>query len=138
MQDRPHSAAKQSILVASRLLATATITALTGVVLIEFYEIFFFDPEYYNLGSHLTRAIFYCVVTIPFILTGLILLGLPTSYLLKRLKLESWLSYALVGAALGAGVPYALLSYLTPVGIGGAAVYGCLCAIVWFAMRRKF
>lgn len=137
MQDLPYSPIKQAILVACRLLATATITALIGAVLNEFYRVFF-DPELYNSGPRLSGAIFFCVLTIPFILTGLILLGLPTSYLLKRLKLENWLSYAFVGATLGVGFLYALLSYLTPFGIGSAAVYGCLCATVWFAFRRKF
>lgn len=137
MQDRTHSPVKQSILVASRLLATAAITALIGAVLNTFHQMLF-DPDRYNSGPPLSRAIFDYVLTIPFILTGLILLGLPTSYLLKRLKLENWLSYALVGAALGVGFLYALLSSLTPFGIRAAAVYGGLCAIVWFALRRKF
>ena len=132
MQDRPHSPVKQTILVASRLLATAAITASIGAVLIEFYQMFF-DPEYYNGGSRLSGTIFFYVFTIPFILTGLILLGLPTSYLLKRLKLENWLCYALVGAVLGVGFLYALLSHPTSFGTGAAAVYGCLCAFVWFA-----
>jgi hypothetical protein len=94
--------------------------------------------EAYGSSLPLSVTIFIYVLTIPFILTGLILLGLPTSYLLKRLKLESWLSYALVGAALGVGCVYALLSYLTPFGIAAGAGYGCPCAIVWFALRRKF
>jgi hypothetical protein len=137
MQNRPYNLGKQSILVASRLLATAIITAFIGAFLNFFYRKFF-DPEAYAAGPPVTRAIFSYALTIPFVLLALIIVGLPTSYLLRRLGLENWLIYALVGAALGVGFLYAVLSYLTPFGIGAGAIYGSICAIIWFALSRKF
>lgn len=137
MQNRPYSLGKQSILVASRLLATAILTAFIGAVLNFLYRKYF-DPEAYAAEPSVTQAIFSYALTIPFILLALLIVGFPTSYLLRHLGLENWLIYALVGAALGVGFLYAVLSYLTPSGICIGAIYGSICAIIWFASSRKF
>ncbi len=137
MRDRPYSLGDRSVLVTSRLLATAAITAIIGTVLNFLYERFL-DPEAYAAGPPLARALFAFVWTVPLIIVALILLGLPTSYLLRRLGWENWPTYSLVGAALGAGFLYALFPSLTPHGISLGAVYGSVCATIWFALRRKF
>lgn len=137
MQNRPHSPVKQSILVASRLLATAAITAFIGAVLIGFYEKFFY-PEAYDVGRSPFGAIRFYVFTIPFVLLALTILGLPASYLLRRLGFENWHTYSLVGAALGAVCLSALLQRVALFGLSVGAIYGSICAITWFALRRKF
>lgn len=137
MQARPYSLGERSILVTSRLLATAALTGLIGAVLNFLYEKFF-DPEAYSAGPPIARGLFAFVWTIPFIIVALIFLGLPSSYLLRRLGWENWPAYALVGAALGAGFVYAFFPRLTPYGIGLGAIYGSVCATIWFALRGKF
>jgi hypothetical protein len=136
MQDRPYSLGEQSVLAISRLLTTAALTGLIGAVLNFLYEKFL-DPEAYSAGPPLARGLFAFVWTIPFIMVALIFLGLPSSYLLRRLGLENWLAYSLVGAALGAGFLYALFPSLTPYGISLGAIYGSVSAAIWFALRRK-
>ncbi|MBD3773549.1 MAG: hypothetical protein IE921_08205 [Rhodobacteraceae bacterium] len=135
MQDRVYSLGERSFLVASRLFATATLTGLIGAVLNSLYERFF-DPEAYSAGPPLARGLFAFVWTIPFIIVALIFLGLPSSYLIRRLGWENWPTYSLVGAALGAGFLYALFPSLTPYGISLGAIYGSVCAAIWFALRR--
>jgi len=137
MQDRPHSPFKQSILVAYRLLATATITAFIGAVLIGFYEKFFY-LEAYDAGPSPSGAMRLYVFTIPFVLIALTILGLPASYWLRRLGFEKWHTYSLVGAVLGAVFLSALLQSVTLFGLSAGAIYGSICAIIWFALRRKF
>jgi energy-converting hydrogenase Eha subunit A len=137
MQDRPYSLGERSVLITSRLLSTAAIAGLIGAVINFFYEKIF-DPEAYAAGPALARGLFLFVWTIPFIIVALIFLGLPTSYLLRRLGWENWPTYSLVGAALGAGFLYALFPSLTPYGICMGAVYGSVCATIWLAMGRMF
>ena len=65
-----------------------------------FYELLF-RPDLYAVGPPILRAAFAIVSTGPFILVGLIVLGLPVSYLLKRMNFENSASYALTGAIAG-------------------------------------
>lgn len=137
MHDRPYSPNERAILIACRLLTTAAITGFIGAVLNLIYERFF-DPAAYAASPALARGLFVFVWTIPFILTALIFLGLPTSYLLRRRGWENWPTYSLVGAAIGAGFLYALFPILNLHGISWGAIYGCICASVWFALKRRF
>jgi hypothetical protein len=84
------------------------------------------------------RGLYVFAWTVPFLLVALILLGLPTTYLLRRLGWENWTTYSLVGATLGAGFLYALFPSLNLHGISLGGIYGSICATIWFALGRRF
>ena len=137
VQDRPYSLGERSLLVATRLLTTVAITGFAGAVLNGLYERFF-DPDAYSAGPPLGRGLFVFISTVPFLLAAMLFVGMPASYLLCRLGWENWLAYWLVGSILGVAFLYALFPSLTPYGIYQGAIYGSLCATIWFALRRIY
>ncbi|WP_423141792.1 hypothetical protein ACOYW6_00020 [Parablastomonas sp. CN1-191] len=136
MREIPYSPTEKSVLIASRVLTTTLLAALLGAVINYFYELFF-DTAFANAGSALTRGIWTTIWAIPFILVAILVLGIPASYLLRQLRLENWVSYALCGAALGILFLYVLFPSMTLFGMGAGAIYGGLCASIWFGLKPK-
>ena len=120
-----------------RTLAAVLLTAFVGAVQNFFYERFF-DPELYAAGPPLARGAFSVVLTAPFILSGLIVLGFPTAFALHRLTAESSLTYGLAGAACGALWGLILFPWSSSTFPILCAFYGCTCALFWWWLRPKY
>lgn len=108
---------------AARLFLTTVATAATGAIVNFIYELCF-------------RPAFVIVWTSPFILVGLIILGLPISYLLKRFNIENSASYLVIGAI--SGIAYGVLLFQLhhtewPVTV---ASFGAGSALFWWWFRR--
>lgn len=101
LRERPYSQGKRGILLASRVLTTTLLTAVLGAIENWGYERFF-APELYAAGPPFARATWLIAFSFPFILAGLLIIGLPTAFVLRRARLGSALSYAAVGAVTGA------------------------------------
>ena len=125
------SIGKRATIFVARVLTTTAITAFLGAMLS-----FMFAPNLFVAGLPLARGLIAFVFPIPLILAALVTLAVPTTYLLRRYRLESWATYAFVGALLGAVYLYILYPGVTSFGIGTAALYGCVCAVTWFAVQR--
>lgn len=132
---RPFNQGEWVILTASRTLTTTLLTACAGAIQNLFYERFF-APDLYSAGPPLLRAIWLFVFSLPFILVGLLLLGLPTAYLLHRARAESALSYGVAGAAMGA-LFGGFWGFHTLYGYAVSVFYGCSCALFWWMLRPK-
>lgn len=135
ISQRPYSGGERAILLVSRMLTTALLTAFVGAIENWFYERFF-APDLYSAGPPLLRAIWLAVWSFPFILVGLLVLGLPSAYLLRRGRVESAFSYAAAGAATGA-VWGVMLGFQTTYGCAVSAFYGCSCALFWWMLRPR-
>lgn len=88
------------------------------------------------MGPALGRALFVMACTLPFILAGLLSFGLLAAYTLRRLSIESVLTYALVGTASGA----LLVAVIFPVGTSQLLIgagYGAVCAVLWWSLRSR-
>jgi hypothetical protein len=83
------------------------------------------------------RGLGVLTLTFPFILTGLILLGLPVAFTLMRVRGENALTYAVIGAGAGALFGKAVIGVATPYGIATSAFYGCTCALFWWWLRPR-
>jgi hypothetical protein len=135
ISQRPFSRSERTILLVSRVLTAALLTALVGGIENWFYERFF-APELYSAGPPAARAIGLVAWSFPFVLVGLIVVGLPSAYLLRRVGMESALSYAAVGAVTGA-VWGVILGSQTTYGYAVSAFYGCSCALFWWILRPR-
>lgn len=76
------------------------------------------------------------IVGVPFTLGGFVVCGVPAIYLLKRLKAQSTLNYAMAGAVTGSlwgflVAPFAILFLLI------AALNGVVCALLWWGLRLR-
>lgn len=134
LRERPYNQGERGILLASRVLATSLLTAVLGTIENWGYERFF-APELYAAGPPFARATWLIALTLPFVLVGLLIVGLPTAFVLRRVRLESALIYAAVGAVTGAlfGAIWSQTGY----GYAVSAFYGCACALIWWALRPK-
>lgn len=135
LQQQPFSRGERAFLLVSRLLTATLLTALIGAIENWFYERFS-APELYAAGPPLGRALFLAGMSIPFILAGLILLGLPAAYALRRTRAESAISYAVVGFILGALYGF-VMGALTTNGYVVCGFYGCVCALFWWWLRPR-
>jgi hypothetical protein len=135
IREQAYSKGEWAALLVTRVLIAALLTALLGAVENWFYERFF-APELYAVGPPLGRAIWLAAFSFPFILVGLLLLGLPIAYLLHRWRVESAPFYALLGMASG-GVWGSLIGFQTNYGFAVSAFYGCSCALFWWRLRPK-
>jgi hypothetical protein len=124
-----------SILV-TRLLTATFLAAFVGAIENWFYERFF-APDLYAAGPVFARGVFMVLVTFPFILAALILLGLPTAYVLRRLRAENAFTYALAGAMAGALWASTVFGPITTLGVGTCAFYGLTCALAWWWLRPR-
>jgi hypothetical protein len=131
----PTLAAKAARL-AARLFLTTVATAASGAVANFFYERFF-APDLYAAGPPILRAAFALAITSPLILAGLIFLGLPLSFLLKRLGIENAISYAVTGALSGVAFGVILTQLHHTELLVTAASYGTTCALFWWWFRFK-
>ena len=136
VQERPYSTGERVVLLVTRALTATFLTAVLGALGNWFYERFF-APDLYAVGDPLARGVFMVAVSFPYVLVGLILLGLPTAYLLSKARAENVFTYALAGAATGALWGKVALGALTPYGIAILAVYGCVCALFWWWLRPR-
>ena len=135
LPQRPFSAGEHAILLVTRILTATLLTAFVGAIQNWFYERFF-APDLYSAGPPLWRAIGMIGLSLPFILMGLLVLGLPAAYLLRRARFESALSYAAAGATTGT-VWGAVLGFQTTYGFVVSAFYGCSCALFWWMLRPR-
>jgi O-antigen/teichoic acid export membrane protein len=133
---RSFSRTERVILIASRTLTATLLTAFAGAIQNWFYERFF-APDLYSAGPPLSRAMWAVVFSFPFILLGLLLLGLPAAYLLHRGRVESALSYGVAGAAMGAIFGAFWGFHASAYGYAVSAFYGCSCALFWWMLRPK-
>jgi hypothetical protein len=109
---------------------------LVGALENWFYERFF-APELYAVGHPLARGVFLLAFSFPYILFGLVLLGLPIAYALMRARVENVLTYALTGGGAGALWGKVALGAVTTYGIAISAFYGCFCALFWWWLRPR-
>jgi hypothetical protein len=126
---------QRALRLAARVLIAALLTALVGAAENWFYERFF-APELYVTGDPVVRAAFAATLTFPFILAGLVIVGLPVAYLLRRIRAESGVVYAAAGAVSGLLVG-AAIGFQTTYGFLVSAFYGCSCALFWWWARPK-
>jgi hypothetical protein len=131
---RPSMAAKVGSLVA-RLFLTTLATATTGAIVNFIYELCF-RPDLCAVGPPLARGAFVIVWTSPFILVGLIILGLPISYLLKRFNFENSASYLVVGAISGIAYGVLLFQLHHTEWLVTAALFGAGSALFWWWFKR--
>jgi hypothetical protein len=135
LQRRPYSKGERAVLLVTRLLTATLLTSLIGAIGNWFYERFF-APDLYAAGPPLDRALWLTGMSIPFVFVGLLILGLPAAYLLRRGRAESAISYAIVGFILGA--LYGLvMGPLTTHGYIACGLYGGTCALFWWSWRPK-
>jgi hypothetical protein len=111
------------------LLLTAFVVAAENSI-----EERFFHSELYAAGPWLGRWVFVFVVSIPFILSGLLFLGLPASYALRRLGAESAPNYALAGLVTGAVWGLAVTDRDVS-DVGTTAFFGAVCLLLWWLFR---
>ena len=115
---------------------TATLlTSLVGAIGNWFYERLF-ATELYAVGPPLGRALVLAGMSFPFIFVGLLILGLPAAYLLRRGRAESTISYAIVGFILG-GLYGFIMGPLTTYGYLVCGLYGGACALFWWWRRPR-
>lgn len=127
------STASSLWLAASRPLAVLLITAFI-VATENSLEERFFHPELYATGPWLGRWVFVFVVSIPLILSGLLFLGLPASYALRRLSAETASSYASAGLATGA-IWGLIVTDGDMADIFLTASTGAICLLFWWLLR---
>jgi hypothetical protein len=120
---------------AARVLMASLLTALAGAFQNWLYERFS-APDLYAAGHPVARAVWSAAFSFPFILTGLLILGLPTAFLLRRLRAEGGLLYAAAGAATGA-LFGAVIGFQTTHGFAVSVFYGCFCALSWWWLRPR-
>lgn len=133
---RPYSTAERVFLVVTRVLTATFLTALLGAIGNWLYERFL-APELYAVGHPLARGVGMFALSFPYILLGLILLGLPTAYILSKRRAENVFTYAFAGAVAGTLWGKVALGSLTTAGIAISAAYGCLCALLWWGVRPR-
>ena len=121
---------------ATRLFLATVATATAGAIVNFFYELFF-RPDLYAVGPPSARGAFVIVWTCPFILVGLIVLGLPASYLLKRLNLENSALYLLAGAISGIAYGVLLFQLHHTEWLVTAASFGAGAALFWWWFRPR-
>lgn len=136
VQDRPYSTRERIVLLVTRALTATLLTALAGALQNWFYERIF-APDLYAAGNPLARGVAMLAITFPYILLGLIVLGLPTAYALKRVRAENVFTYALAGAGTGALWGKLAAGALTTYGLATSAFYGCVCALFWWWLRPR-
>ena len=119
-----------------RLFAATLLTSLVGAVANFIYELLL-RPDLYAAGHPLPRAGFAFILFSPFILAGLIVLGLPTAYLLRRLNAENGMVYAATGVLTGELWGLAILELGTPEGAIMSGLLGGACALFWWWLRHK-
>ena len=118
-----------------RILVT-TITAGTCGAIINFLVELFLRPDLYAAGDPLSRGLMAFGMTSPVILLGLIILGLPISYLLKHLKIENAFSYVLAGALSGMTCGIAMAyPYYRMEWVALTAAFGAGTAVVWWWLK---
>ena len=136
VQKKPFSKAERVLLLVTRSLNTALLTALVGAIENWFFERFF-APNLYATGPPIARGVFALVWSFPFILVGLVVLGLPIAYSLARMRAESGLAYVLAGALAGTLWGAVAIGLVTTYGIGVSAFYGGVCALLWWWLRPR-
>lgn len=121
---------------AGRLFAAAALTAAVGALGSTFYE-FFFNPDAYAAGSAVARATFAFAFPFPFIFAGLFVVGAPTAFVLRRFGLDYLVVFGLAGALAGAAIGVSAASGLPRLQMT-FAVYGCVSAIAYWTLRRRW
>ena len=117
----------------ARMLGATAITAVIGAVANGVNERIF-DQDAYNAGPALGRALFAFTLTSPFILVGLLLIGLPTDYALRRFQFYNAFAFGFSGAAAGLACGAILVDGLSE-SLVIFAGYGCVSALAWWALR---
>jgi hypothetical protein len=118
------------------VLTATLLTASVGAVENWLYELFF-APDLYAAGNPVARGLFALGISCPYILAGLLLLGLPAAYALNRLRVENALTYGLAGLVTGPLWGWAAIGTQTAYGFVMAAFYGVVCALFWWWLRPR-
>lgn len=135
MQRWAYSTGERVVLLVTRALTATLLTAVVVVIGNFLYERFF-APDLYAAGPPLARAMWLLAWSSPFILAGLVTLGLPIAYLLHRARAENFLSYGIAGLLTGALWGY-LIGAQTSQGLVVSSFYGCACALFWWFLRPR-
>jgi hypothetical protein len=137
---------------AKHILVVVLLTAFAGATLNTVYE-YIFRKEFWSAGTPVARWAFAVAVASPFILAALLVIGLPTTWLLAKLRAEGPIQYATVGTLGGLAfwpaivVPWSWFDDVTssplpdsiaplPL-IAVTALYGLACAVLWFLIARR-
>lgn len=136
VQERDYSTGERLMVLVTRALKATLLTAFVGAIGNGFYERLF-ASELLAAGDPFARGVFMLAVSFPYIFVGLILLGLPSAYALMRARAENFITYGLAGTASGALWGKVTFGVLTKYGIAISAVYGCTCALFWWALRPR-
>ena len=132
-QNGGQSTASSLWLAAYRPVAVVLLTAFV-VATQNTLEERFFHPELYSTGPWLGRWVFVFIVSIPFIFSGLLFLGLPASYALRRLSAETALNYALAGVVTGA-IWGLVMTDRDAADVVRTAFFGATCSLFWWLFR---
>jgi hypothetical protein len=127
-------------LVARGILTAALMTALLAAIVNWGYERFL-APDLYAAGPPLARAIFVILLTVPFILGGLLILGIPAAWVLRRLHTQNIVTFAIAGAVTGIVWGQAVVALVRPT-FGMTpyivdAVFGATSMMLWWWMSPK-
>ncbi|HEX6661284.1 MAG TPA: hypothetical protein VF067_05395 [Sphingomicrobium sp.] len=133
---QPFSTSERVVLLITRMLTATLLTAFVGALENWLYELFF-APDLYAAGNPLARGVFALGLSFPYILVGLLLLGLPIAYALHRLRAESALTYSIAGLVTGSLWGWIALGSQTAYGLLITAFYGIVCALFWWWLRPR-
>ena len=122
-------------LAASRPVAVLLLTAF-AVATANSLDERFFHPDTFATGPWLGRWAFVFVVSVPFILSGLLFLGLPASYALRRFSAETSLNYALAGLVTGA-IWGLIVTDRDATDVVLTGLLGAVCLLFWWLLRPK-
>lgn len=130
---RANRPTRQVLGVAARALGATLIAAAVGTILNVIQVRVAWGPVYAQ--PILWRALGGFLFAIPYTLAGLLLLGLPAAFMLRRFRAETTWNYSLVGAALGATWFYLWVRSPDLASWGLGAVLGCVCALSWWKLQ---
>ena len=136
----PYSRSDRIILCARGVLTAALLTALVAAFANWINERIF-APELYAAGHPLARAVFVMVLTFPFILGGLLVLGIPAALCLWRFRVQNILTYALAGVVTGILWGVTVVAMFRPTfGITPHivdATFGSVSMLFWWGLRPR-
>jgi len=135
-----YSRADRVIFVARGILTATLMTAVVAAIVNWAYERFL-APDLYAAGPPLARAVFVVGLTVPFILGGLLIFGIPAAWVLRRLGSQNVLTFAIAGAVTGVVWGQTVVALVrptfgtTPYIVDG--VFGATSMIFWWLISPK-
>jgi hypothetical protein len=116
-------------------MAAAAVTALVAAVANGLDEAINGQPD--GAPPPVLRGMGAFIFAFPYALVGLLVLGLPYAFILRKFRAETAAVYAVGGAGLGVIWLFVLLRSLNAAALVSGALFGCLCALCWWWLRPK-